>query len=543
MSGQQIVDILRRYGDQPRPWRRAKVKDVSRYTPTGRGYVALEIDGVDRQAIYSDGKKPIVNSYLQAQKMDTGNVPYLALPLPLRKVPPLIVAGFDNDTKEQVILGRRNDNTWEVRGPNPYDTNSATLLTHIQRQVMRDGTPFHLLYAYEDWAPGEGGKSGLGTNTFYSLDDGASWTAAASEFQGMIDSVYQVWTWSGSTADQAQGEGWFYLVDGGNTLRVCTMTMFPGTTGFTNRASTQPAPTLLDGIGLVLEVPTNGTSNRIGGISNRSLSSGFLSYYTTHMLTASGISIAQFTLNSAAPTADPVATGLNALATYPGAADLPWEGLHATANQGDGSSIAGQERGTTTFEIKGSGVYSVRVDFTSPFGHNVIVSGPTLRQSNAVAISMNINSYMISNPPLGLPQRTALLLGNMYRSDRRLIYTYTGPSTVGFEMAGLITGDEAVWEGVPPNINGAFPSGAGAENGVALRVASVFPGPLPGEGSDPSYTNMRLISIVRYGASLTVYEDESSLLDIDDAHYTTQGRTSVCATLQSTGTHWWSILP
>lgn len=538
---QRVIDVLTRYSDEERPIGRYKVVDLSRFAYTGESFVGLEIGGVTRQSIYRDGRKPTLNTYLHAVKMDAGHSGYLALPLPRRKVPPLIVAGFDRFTGEQVILGRRNDNTWEVRGPNPYQSNSFTLLTHIQRQVQRDGTVFHLLFAYDDWAPGEGGKSGLGTNAFVSFDDGASWTAAPGPFQGMIDAVYQVWQWSGSTRTDGQGEGWFYLVAGGNTLKVCTMTFFPPVgTGQIN--NTRPAPTLLDSAGLKLDIPINGTANRIGGISDRSLSSGGLNYYTSHMLTASGIAVAQFTTNNAAPTANPAGTGTNGAVSYPGAAALPWEGLHATANQGDGSSVAGQERGTTSFEVKGSGVYSVRVDFTSPFGHNVIMSGPTLRQAVGVAIGMAVPTYLLTNPPLGLPQRATLLHGNMYRSDRRLVYTSTSPSAVGFGMTGLLTGSEDVFQGVPPNINGAFPSGDGVENGSTFRLAAAFPGPLPGEGSNPSYTATRLIAMVLYGSTV-VLEDETDLLDIDEAHYTTQARTSVCATLQSTGAHWWSLLP
>jgi hypothetical protein len=84
MSGtfDPIRDFLKRAADEPRPLRPAVVEDVSGWSDTGPAMIGIRVAGDFRLAAYRDGRQPEIGETVYAAKVDAGNAPYVAYPLP-----------------------------------------------------------------------------------------------------------------------------------------------------------------------------------------------------------------------------------------------------------------------------------------------------------------------------------------------------------------------------------------------------------------------------------------------------------------------------
>lgn len=483
------------------------------------------------------------------------NLGHISIPgLARWKVPPLVCAGFDAATGDQVILGRRNNNQWEVRGPNPYSSNSTTLLTHIVKETAHfadsSTLTYHLLWAYDDWQAGDVGKTGMGNNLFYSTDDGATWTAitAYSDVLDVITTRSLVTTGVGAVTQSDT----LILHDGGTALTWRTNADVGG--------GTKLLPGVL-GDGKTIALPLVGTGNRAGGVQTDDRRSGGVVYYHCWTFDETRISAVLFTWNDSvgSPTATQIAT---TTVSYPGSQSLPWEGLRFDSDvnfPGDIDFCTGP----------GEHIYVVRIKAINSFPAlptSLVVTGPTILVNNAATLTMNLANYLTNTPQLGANQSPAWLA--QFRSNRPLIFVNLPGVAI---QSGLLDGTEAVWDGVAPAIAGITPlasafSGTNTNGGTATEgyvidpyddtrilstnetgsfIATIFLGAQPGEGSDPAYTALRLVDVVRHNASGNPvrYYDDSGLLDFGGGRYTVQARTSLSTPLDSSGSHWWNRVP
>lgn len=442
---------------------------------------------------------------------------YVLQGVPGRKVIPLVVAAYDEATGKQAIIGRRNNNEWMFRGDNPHATVSATLLTHLIQEFqdnpgsLSDFTA-HILYAYDDWAPADDGKAGLTVNAYSSIDDGATWTAV-SGWDGLID--------AGTTGS----EGAHYLRDGGATL----VQKRGGILGTTNLAHV---------------IPTARNFNRLGGTVGES-DAGSVRTYHTWLYAEDGLHVLKWTRDAALDTNAPVSLGEVGFVAYPGAASRPWEGDKAWVSN-SGSVTPGIASSYITLRPgPGEDLYWLNLgDLVASS-----VGWATLLAATATP-TMDLSSYLTS----GVTVTEKIGSFNGTRSFIGLSYN-ASPFGLATQI-GLVDGGEAVWGGIPPVIlasvgatNSAIYSldplntGHILDTPETVRFDSLFLGALPGEGSDPAYTDKRLVAVQRHGTGVIDFLDESGLLDLGFDRYTVMARTALSQPLQTSGVHWWNKVP
>jgi hypothetical protein len=179
MSGtfDPIKDLLKRHADIPRPWRAAIVEDVSGWSASGAAFIGVRVAGDFRQAVYRDGRQPLIGETVYVALTDTGPAPYLALPLPGQSC-----SGFVYVSAHDVSGGMGGE--WAI-----LRVALSTLAWTRQSASPVAGTwdrrPLRGIAGYRLFTYGCS-DDGTGSQAWRSDDGGATWTAITG-LTGVLD--------------------------------------------------------------------------------------------------------------------------------------------------------------------------------------------------------------------------------------------------------------------------------------------------------------------------------------------------------------------
>jgi hypothetical protein len=457
----------------------------------------------------------------------------------------LLVPGFDEATGDQVILGRRNDNTWEVRSVNPYDANDPALLAHLTYQESNTIPKAHLLYCYPDWATGQTGKTGIANNLYYSTDDCVTWTFSTrmSSVLTLCDDVlvdYHLGNYYRKAA----------LYDGGSSFALF-LSSFLGT------ETANPASSFI--VSSMTPIPITRTYNRLlYAATHHTDVSGVRPHHAyAIMVGEDGFYMVRWATKNAFLGAPNTITPEGEFGPYPfppgTTSATPWEEL-IFAFSTEASVLHEKVPGSTTLYMKpgvGASLYKLAVtDLEAGTGSWAVAYD--------VANSPTLTPTAEGSSPADNRHRLHIVNWNDDRAKLFLTLNTSTPPGI-LAVTGTLTGQEAIWRGVPPHlISATAADGTGGVNGVLVDpnetgsppwsvtvkenvfIVEVFAGPLPGEGSSPSYSAARVVSVIIHLDGTFEYRNEDFRLDLGGVSYGV-ARTPGAQSIDPSGTgHWWN---
>lgn len=407
----------------------------------------------------------------------------------VRRVGSLVIPAYDSLTGEQIVVGRRDDNSWIKRSDNPSDPSNPDLLTYMYLAQRQAGLPLvshHVLWSYDDWAAGEFGKGGLGNNLYGSDDDGATW-AAITEFSDVVD--------------YGPSTNLVYVLHGGGTI-----------------LSYRPSG--------VYASPTGGHDFTLGATMNRvvvqhqiALGGGTTRFYVV-LLAADGVYVLVYDQNG--PTFTPVS--LDGPTAYPTADPIPWAQRFDRVSPGSNSALSSVYLILQPVEY--GGIYSIPLSGLTPAGGSW-----TLDLSSGTTPTLVTATFMA----VGGPRSFRWFNWNLSQiwTEMNLAPNPASPSGT----RGAFSGAEAIWGGVFPTVETGIPPVGEQFVTIdpfdphtiisideSIRTAYIFLGDKAGEGSSPSYTARQLVAVIRRASATIEFHDESFLLTVGGVLYTPQAR-------------------